>query len=356
MNCSVNEDPIIIRSGATTSTTVTSNPNSTTTSSTTTTSLEGCSNNETPPSSQLNIVKKVAEETDDLYKTDMTAFTRRVAECLQDENENWGLHLGDSGFVEEGIVAYRMGENANNPYSVDVVGDTTVSDPFQWSVQSTDDGGECGRVGGTWQSVSEECVLDSVEEKCTQEQLDSGDYATANEKCLPKCSKFTDSNAAGVEIATGEQCNDTANYNILFIQGTYEGNLEEPQACCRRSSKRSCPSGYQFIESNCQPSCSQAAKLAGYTSSQSHLYDNGGGGLFTPNTSDCDDLDARGYKDWRDFSFYDLYRFSQISNTNAHIAEILPDSEKYGCCIRGDQNTTPASSYNSKGWHPDDYN
>lgn len=348
MNCSVNEEPIIVTSGATTSsTTETSNPNATTTSSTTT-STEDCSNN--PSTSRLDIVRDVAEETGDLYKTNVSQFTQKVAECLKEINENWGLYLDSSGVAGEGIVAYRMGEN-ENPYSVDILKNETTSDPqLQWLEQGDSD--ECGRVGGTWQSVNEECVLGQIEEKCTQEQLDSGKYATANEKCLPKCSKFADSNAAGVEIATGEQCNDQANYNILYIQDTYEGNLEEPQACCRRSSKRSCPSGYHFTESNCQPSCAQAAKLAGFT--QSHVYDNGGSNPFTTNTSDCDDLSAEGHKDWEDFTFYDSYRFLQKSNTETHIYEIQPDSDKYGCCRRGSQDATPAKAYDSKGWHDDD--
>ena len=349
MNCSVNEDPIIITSGATTSTTGTSNPNSTTTSSTTTNNSESCSNNGiTPPASQLIVVEKVAEETDDLYQTNPNEFTQRVAECLRDDiNENWGLRLDDSGVTVRDIVAYRMGENAN-PYSVDIL--ETTSEQIQWLVQGDSD--ECGQVGGTWQSVSAgECILDNVEEKCTEEQL-ADDYETVNEQCLPKCERFAESNAEGVEIAIGDKCNDTVNYNISFIQGTSGSQLDEPQTCCRISSKRSCPSGYQFIEGNCQPMCTQAAKLAGYTSSQSHLYDNGGGGLFTTNTSNCQDLKYEGNEDWRDFSFYDPYRFLQKEKPDAHIYEIQPDSEKYGCCITGSQDTTSAHSYDSKGWHP----
>ena len=356
MNCSFNEKPIIIEQQPFSSERPQNNfpstptptppaPPAPATATTTTTTSDDCSND--APQSQLTIVQQVAARTGNLYKTNVSQFTQRVVECLKDISSNWGRRI-DSGSLSSDTVAYYI--DNEDPYSVNIV-DISTPSQLAWSVEGNSE--DCGQVGGTWQSVSGDCVLNEVEEQCSQDQLDN-DYATINEECLKKCDSFAETNAQGVTIGKGEQCNDTSNYNILSIQNTFESELDEPQSCCRRSSKRNCSSssGYQLVVDNCQPTCAQAAKLAGYTTS--HVYSNGGGGIGF-NTSDCDDLKYNSHSNWEDFSFYDPYRFLQTSNTDHHISEVKPDTEKYGCCRTGSQDETPAQSYNSNGWHPDDH-
>ncbi len=364
MNCSFNEEPIILDSQhySPLSTQLPSsfppNPNppntNTNTTNTPTTTSDDCSNN--APQSQLSIVQQVATETADLYKTNVHQFTRYVAECLKDINPNWGRRIDDVGSLSGDTIAYYIGDNTD-PYSVDIIDSSTPSNPqLAWLVRGTID--ECGQVGGTWQRVDGECIIGQVEsepeEQCTQEQLDN-DYATINEECLKTCDSFDDTNAEGVTIGKGEQCNDTRNYNILSIKNTFESELDEPQACCRRSPKRNCfsSSGYQLVVDNCQPTCAQAAKLAGYTTNY-YLYTNKCSGGFSKFcTENCQELNKHGHKDWLDFTFYDPYNFIEASNnTEGHLYFSGDDD---GCCIRASQDETPAQSYNSKGWHPDDY-
>ena len=362
MNCSVNEEPLFIDddqrfSQSTTTTTNNGFPNPTHTQTTTTQNNDDDDCSDDAPISQLSIVQQVAARTNDLYKTNVAEFTQKVAECLTKVSPNWGRRLDDVGSLANDTVAYFQ-EDDTSPYSVDIVDSSTSSNPqLVWNVQGADD--QCGQVGGTWQGVSSDCVLNQTEleeqqEQCTQQQL-RNDYATINGQCLRKCDSFEDTNVQGVTIGKGEQCNDTANYNILAIRNTFEEQLDEPQKCCRISSKRSCSGGdYRFIDGNCEPTCAHAVSLAGFT--EHHVYSNGGGGIGT-NTSDCPDNNHGGHTDWQDFDFYDPYRFVQINNAynKEHVYEVQPNTEKYGCCRRGEQTGTAAQSYDTKGWHPDDY-
>ena len=271
-----------------------------------------------------------------------------------------GRRLDDVGSLSSDTVAYYIGDNTS-PYSVDIVDRSIPSSPqLVWSVQGTSD--QCGQIGGTWQSVTSDCVLNEIEdeeeeeeEQCTQNQLTKG-YATINGQCLKKCNSFRSTNVSGVIIGKGERCNDTGNYNILTIFNTYEEQLDEPQTCCRMSSKRSCSSGYRSTDGNCEPTCAHAVSLAGFT--EHHVYSNGPGhsfGAFRGTTDDCKNNKALGNTDWVDFSFYDPYRFLEIENTDSHIYEVQPNSKVYGCCKRGDQTGTVPQSYDANGWHPDDY-
>ena len=193
---------------------------------------------------------------------------------------------------------------------------------------------------------------------CTKQQRDDG-LAAVGEKCLPTCNRFARSNTQGVTIGIGSLCDDTENYNILLIQGTAEGSSNPPEKCCRKSSKITCShANYQHHNGNCFPNCAHAARLAGWKLPNVRLYDNGGGGIggiFRPTTSDCEDLSYNGRTDWKDFNFYDPYKFVSSKNTTGIYLPLTDD--KYGCCIRGSKNVTesPIQPYDSKGWHPSDY-
>ena len=358
MNCSVSEEPLFIdddqRFSQSTTTTINGFPNLAQTTTTTTTTDDDCANN--VPISQLSIVQRVAAKTNDLHKTDIPQFTQYVAECLKNINSNWGRRLDDVGSLASDKVAYFLGDNTS-PYSVDIIDSSTSSNPqLVWNVQGDD---QCGQAGGTWQDVSDDCVLNQTEleeeeEKCTPQQLRNG-YATINSQCLRKCDSFEDTNVQGVTIGKGEQCNDTANFNILAIQDTFEEQLDEPQKCCRKSSKRSCPSNYTTVNEICRPTCQQAAQLKGYTTNYFLYRNKCSGGFDRFCTQDCDDLKdpIENHKDWQDFTFYDPYSFTEIKSEVEDNIYFSGDDD--GCCVRGSQNTQAQESYDSKGWHPDDY-
>ena len=311
-----------------------------------------CANDSNAPESQLDIVRQVAAATDDLYKTNPTGFTQKVVECLKDIDENWGRRLNDSGIIGKDTVAYRM-EESTVPYSIDIIVSAGGSNPsLAWNIQSHN--GQCGQVGGQWREIEGNCVIE-LEGHCTKEQIDSGNYGTISSQCFPKCNAFRgDSNVTGVTIGEGEECDDTANYNILEIKNTFEEKQDTPQKCCRISSKRFCLSGYGLYEGNCYPTCAQAAKLAGYTSSTSYLYDNGNTRLGDlTGTEDCEDLKHNNNVNWKDFTFYDPYRFTQSSNTG-HISEVKLNSDDYGCCVTGNPTNTPVTAYDSDGWSKSD--
>ena len=95
--------------------------------------------------SQLEVVRKVAAATGDLYKTGPAEFTQRVAECLKDIDSNWGRR-DDSGIVPDDIVAY-LTEGSEVPYSIDIIVDGSPA----WNIPNGS--GQCGQVGGTWSKV-----------------------------------------------------------------------------------------------------------------------------------------------------------------------------------------------------------
>ena len=294
--------------------------------------------------SQLDVVRKVAAATGDLYKTGPAEFTQRVAECLKDIDSNWGRR-DDSGVVPDDIVAY-LTEGSEVPYSIDIIVDGAPA----WNIANGS--GQCGQVGGTWSKVEGNCIVE-LEGHCTIEQRDSGNYGTVDGKCYPTCESFEDTNAQGVEIATGDDCSDTTNYNTLPIKNTYE-EKKESQQCCRRSGKRTCVTGYSFLTDNCYPTCAQAAKLKGYNSSSYYEYSNGNAvtEFFTVTTSDCEDLSEDEDDHWTDFTFYDPYRLKSSSSTeDISICKLHDCPERRGCCVK--MQVAPSDEeflYDSNGW------
>ena len=115
--------------------------------------------------------------------------------------------------------------------------------------------------------------------------------------------------------------------------------------------------GYRYTNGNCQPTCSQAAGLAGYTQKADH---NRTGNYVLhekqtfANDANCRELDEygpNGYNDWQDFNFYDPYTFRNLKNDRNTIYEIIEDrNDDYLCCARGTINTAPDTIYNSNGW------
>ncbi len=313
-----------------------------------------CSSDRNTPDRQSTVVQQIAAKTDDLYKTSPDAFTQRVVECLKDIDDNWGRHLDDSGIVTKDIIAYRINEEEENPYSIKIIADVDTQNPtLTWSIQKNPNNNQCGQIGGTWSEIVGQCVIE-LEGHCTQEQRDSGSYGTINGECHPKCESFADSNVEGVSIATGDECDDTANYNILAIKNTYEEKLDGSK-CCRRSDKRFCLNGYLLYGDNCYPTCKQAAKLAGYTNpSYYDTYDNSfASGFFFQSTENCEDY--KGGEDWVDFTFYDPYRFQQSRNTqDVDICKTGSCPDDTGCCVKDNPNSTPTHAYDSNGWNQQD--
>lgn len=97
-----------------------------------------------PPDNRFSVVQDIAVETG--YPDsgmDVTNFTQLVAERLFAEDSNWGRRLNDSGIIGKDTVAYRVLDNDNNPFSIDIVAGATTPNPvIQWA--------ETGRVGGSW--------------------------------------------------------------------------------------------------------------------------------------------------------------------------------------------------------------
>lgn len=70
-------------------------------------------------------------------------FTAAVDSVLAKENPDWGRRINDSGPLGKDTVAYRVGGQNDNRYSIDIVSGATGSNPMvHWS--------EHGRVGGVW--------------------------------------------------------------------------------------------------------------------------------------------------------------------------------------------------------------
>ena len=97
-----------------------------------------------PPPNRLVVVQQVAAQTG--YPgsgISVTDFTAAVARALAQEDGDWGRRINDSGPLGKDTVAYRVGGQNDNPYSIDIVSGATGSNPtIHWS--------EHGRVGGVW--------------------------------------------------------------------------------------------------------------------------------------------------------------------------------------------------------------
>ena len=346
-----------------------------------TVSLSDCSGNTDggtePPTTQLgqcdipnhfSIVQKVARDYPELLAKSNNKdaknweFLEKLVEELRKADTKWGFYHRTQHNLQEAsldAVAYYCGTGNGNGSSdlrfVDVI---TSSLRASWQDNKEKHAARARPENGYWKyprigtipsttTTTTTTTTTGDGSQCTQEQINNG-YGTHPQKnqCLPRCISFSNSNAEGVEIAEGNNCNDNANYNILEIQNTFEDNK-----CCRKSSKRSCPAGYELHNGNCYPTCQQAAKLAGYTNLAGH---NRVGNYVLhekqtfANDANCRELDEygpNGYNDWKDFHFYDPYTFRNLRNDNNTISEIILDSrDDYLCCVRGNPNTTPAHS------------
>ena len=180
---------------------------------------------------------------------------------------------------------------------------------------------------------------------CSKKEITQG-FKVKNERCLPPCSYFHKKNPTGVKMAVDAECEDIQNYNISVI--TKE--THDAAVCCRRSSKQICPSPHYSLrahedESNCFPSCGQAAKLAGwghYGDDRKKRTQDDPHYLFSTSSA-CDDLNALGHDDWKNLpKFYDRYRFKHLSYQE--VAEALMRGEG-GCCRRGARTTKPSQPY-----------
>jgi hypothetical protein len=73
----------------------------------------------------------------------VTDFTQIVASRLAQEDPNWGRRINDAGPLGKDTVAYRVGGQNDNPYSIDIVSGATTSNPIpHWHPH--------GHVGGSW--------------------------------------------------------------------------------------------------------------------------------------------------------------------------------------------------------------
>ena len=327
-------------------------PSTSSTSSTPPTSSTECSDDSNTPESQLDLVKRIAAKTNNLYQTSPDQFTQNVAECLRAIDSKWGRHLNNNT-LSNNIVAYNT-EGSGVPYSIQVIANADSSNPtLVWNILKSD--GQCGQAGGQWQKIEGNCIVE-LEGHCTEEQIDSGYYDTVDGKCYPECESFYESNALGVDIGTGDECDDE-NYNTLPIQNTLE-EKQDSTKCCRRSSKTDCSvAGYRFIGDNCYPSCMTAASLAGHSSYEEYENDNAFIELITFTTSDCEDLSHDQTDDWTDFNFYDSYRFQSSTNLEGTSTCKLKDCpERTGCCIKKlvAPDTSKIIRYDSNGWSQSD--
>ena len=308
-----------------------------------------------PTPNRFDIVQQVAEATADLFRTDPSLFTQRVAECLKLTDNRWGRRRNDSGTLSFDVVAYQA-SNSNIPYSVDIITGARGDNPkLNW--------GAHGQVGGSWESVTGSCILgDSLAVPCTQEQVADG-FLTIENQCVPLCVRlaFYSGNPQtpkgniseeyytlfgnilkNVEIAENDNCDpendNNKNYNILPITIKTASSTR----CCRRTKKNDCSalSPHHKLkkvgdEQNCYPSCGQAAKLAGY---ESNHY------LSDINTS-CSALNNSahdGHTDWKDLpEFYDPYVFKKRNKDSVY--------ETGNCCARGEPSNTPALEHNEDG-------
>ena len=74
-------------------------------------------------------------------------FTQAVVRRLAQEDPNWGRRINSTGPLGKDTAAYRVSDQNDNPFSIDLVlGAESSSPSIHWS--------EHGRVGGTWTPVN----------------------------------------------------------------------------------------------------------------------------------------------------------------------------------------------------------
>ena len=327
-----------------------------------------------PPPNLSNIVQKIAEETDDLYKTDVEQFTEHVANCLKEIDSNFGRYQNSatSNSISDDAVGYKYEEGAS-PCKVDIVVDANGPNPqISWTPNMF--------PSNTWVAADGQCIIEDIANMvpCTQEQLEDG-FETVEFVCLPQCWRFsfytTDTppkRLTGVnfdpeneeeiydlyghilkhiEIGVNDLCADAKKpeYNILKID-----QPADAATCCRISKKTDCPPEHYELktidgERACYPTCGQAAALAGYggygpdkkegTSDDPHV-------LFLSNQS-CLSQSTTFGGNWKEMpSFYDPYRFKTLTTNEA---QRIFTSQSRRCCVRYQPTNTPALPHNDKG-------
>ena len=345
-----------------------------------------------PPPNKFGIVQKVARATEDLFKTDPSQFTQHVAQCLKVTDRRWGRRRNDSGTISFDVVAYNVSNNST-PYSVDIILGGRGPDPkLHWS--------QHGKVGGSWLPVTGSCILDEDTDdtviegvcsdlpnkciagdfhnhpkdsdteylwtcrnrphvrykgkretpcrasksditSCSEQKIKQG-FRFKDGRCLPPCEFFASKvKTPGVEMGKDEECEDTENYNIAYVNK----KTHDTTSCCLRSSKNSCPSSHYYLlsyngESNCFPSCGNAARLAGWRGSGPDRQPRTNDDTHVLGDAPCANLERFGRDDWKDMpSFYDPYTFRWSHSVG--IREVLENLSK-SCCVRGARVNEPS--------------
>ena len=99
-----------------------------------------------PPPNRFSVVQQVAAETGypDSGMSVLT-FTQTVAERLHAEDANWGRYINSNGNLGKDTVGYRINNQTNHPYKIDIVLGAGSSNPSpRW--------GEEGIGEGSWRA------------------------------------------------------------------------------------------------------------------------------------------------------------------------------------------------------------
>lgn len=269
-----------------------------------------------PPPNHFDIVQKVADKTKDLFNTNVSGFTEKVAECLKDVDENWGLHVNEElSTISKDVVAYRVRGEDVNPYSVDIVQDVKGDSKLQWSKQK--------QIGGIWLSVSGSCVLDDDgDDEDDGDDDDGGDDGDGDDDggdeetvIEGKCSDVPNQCSAG-DFHPHPKDSDTEYLwtcrNRPHVR--YKGKREIP---CRAKkttkpgcSKEKLDQGFKFVDGQCLPPCE-------YFASEIKTP-----GVEVGKEEECNDIQN--------------YNIAYV-NKKTHNAKI--------CCLRSSKSTCPSRHY-----------
>ena len=293
-------------------------------------------------------------------------FLEEVLKAFRQTDTKWGYYYDKQdqanidGWSPDHIAYYcgnGNGDGSNNVRVIDIFPYGTVCQSVQWVVDTE---GTKAFGSGLWKYPG------PGSKTCTPEKLLNS----------PQQGLFIDETGGITHITLGineEQCSSQG-YNILAITQSFV----DTNTCCRRSSKTVCPTGYQQKtvngQTNCFPDCGTAALFAGYkdtskvvlTGKKKYPVDQRNflrGGDKEEYISTCDGLNkieqdncgqdnVKGLNcltGWKDFTFYDPYRFKKDTG-NSDIAEVVdPTSTPMMCCVREEPAGTPAQPHNADG-------
>ena len=175
-------------------------------------------------------------------------FVDRVLDRLHSENSNWGYFCpeGDCNNLSSDTIAYNCGsENLTlSALIINIIDCSQESPQITWEMQNLD---ENTGIGWRYPRVNEDISRivaqlrepdsidlasqsddsddsDSQEDICPSDKVEPH-YKAVGQECLPSCGTAGGTHAGG-------DCQDTTNYNITLIGGTYE------TSCCTRRVKR----------------------------------------------------------------------------------------------------------------------